>query len=170
MRSLNPDEQALWSRVAATITPLSRDKSDPHTIVKLAKSPVRFRDAEPPAEDRSKGSRPIGETLDGGWDRRLRRGSVEPDRIIDLHGHSLDSAWATIDRGLERAISRGERLVVLITGHARAGDPPLARGRIRAAVDDWLASSRHAGAIASVRGAHPRHGGGGSLYVILRRC
>jgi DNA-nicking Smr family endonuclease len=43
------------------------------------------------------------------------------------------------------------------------------RGRIRAAVHDWLAASRHAANIAAVRAAHRRHGGGGSLYIILRR-
>ena len=111
----------------------------------------------------------IGETLDGGWDRRLSQGAVAPDRIIDLHGHNLDSAWRTIDRGLELAIGAGDRLVLLITGHRREGDPPLVRGRIRAAVNDWLAASRHAGSIAAIRAAHRRHGGGGSLYVILRR-
>ena len=26
-----------------------------------------------------------GETLDGGWDRRLRRGLISPERTIDLH-------------------------------------------------------------------------------------
>ena len=108
-------------------------------------------------------------TLDGTWDRKLRSGSVEPDRVLDLHGLSLDNAWAAIDRALEGAITRGDRVLLLITGHHRAGDPPVQRGRIRAAVHDWLAASRHAGHIAAVRGAHRRHGGGGSLYLILRR-
>ena len=111
----------------------------------------------------------ISNTLDGSWDKRLRSGAVAPDRVIDLHGHDLDGAWTAIDRGLEAAIAAQERLVLLVTGHARPGDPPVQRGRIRAAVGDWLGSSRHAPRIAAVRGAHPRHGGGGSLYVILRR-
>jgi DNA-nicking Smr family endonuclease len=81
---------------------------------------------------------------------------------------NLDTAWSGIDRGLEQAIARGERVVLLITGH-RPGEPPVQRGRIRAAVHDWLAASRHAADIAAVRGAHKRHGGGGSLYLILRR-
>jgi len=59
--------------------------------------------------------------------------------------------------------------VLLITGHSRPGAPPVQRGRIRAAVHDWLAASRHAAKIAAVRPAHGRHGGGGSLYIILRR-
>ena len=67
------------------------------------------------------------------------------------------------------AIARGDRVILLITGHVRPGEPPIQRGRIRAAVHDWLAVSRHASKIAAVRGAHPRHGGGGSLYLVLRR-
>jgi DNA-nicking Smr family endonuclease len=99
----------------------------------------------------------------------LRTGKLEPDRVLDLHGHTLDWAWQAIDRTLERAIASGERVLLLITGHERKGDPPLVRGRIRAAVHDWLAVSRHAPRIAAVRGAHRRHGGGGSLYIILRK-
>jgi DNA-nicking Smr family endonuclease len=113
--------------------------------------------------------KPVTGTLDSGWDRRLRSGSVEPDRVLDLHGMNLDQAWSAIDRALERAIAAGERVLLLITGHARAGEPPVRRGRIRAAVHDWLDASRHASKIAAVRGAHRRHGGGGSLYIILRR-
>jgi DNA-nicking Smr family endonuclease len=108
-------------------------------------------------------------TLDGTWDRRLAGGRADPDRVLDLHGLNLDSAWSAIDRGLDQAIARGERVLLLITGHHRPGEPPVQRGKIRAAVHDWLAASRHAGSIAAVRGAHPRHGGGGSLYIILKR-
>ena len=172
MRKLSAEEADLWAKVTATIRPLSRE-------------PVELpRVAEPPAASQPKGRVPAprpqlppargpaslqGATLDGGWDRRLRTGKVDPDRILDLHGHSLDRAWEAIDRALERAISSGDRVLLLITGHERKGDPPLERGRIRAAVHDWLAASRHASKIAAVRGAHRRHGGGGSLYIVLRR-
>lgn len=89
--------------------------------------------------------------------------------MLDLHGMNLDSAWRAIDRVLEQAINAGERIILLITGHHRPGEPPVERGRIRAAVHGWLAASRHAPRIVAVRGAHRRHGGGGSLYIILRR-
>jgi DNA-nicking Smr family endonuclease len=174
VRSLSPDEQALWSRVTSTIRPLSRDLKD------QAETPEKPTEKEPkkvvgkvlPPSPRTVATpvrpRP-GTTLDGSWDRRLKGGAVEPDRIIDLHGHNLDQAWTAIDRGLDQSIQRGDRVVMLITGHARPGEPPVQRGRIRAAVHDWLAVSRHAGRIAAVRGAHRRHGGGGSLYIVLRR-
>jgi DNA-nicking Smr family endonuclease len=108
-------------------------------------------------------------TLDGSWDKKLHSGAAQPDRVLDLHGMSLDSAWNAIDRALEQAIAAGERILLLVTGHHRPGAPPVERGRIRAAVHDWLAASRHAPKIAAVRGAHRRHGGGGSLYIVLRR-
>ena len=72
-------------------------------------------------------------------------------------------------RRSSRRSPRGERVLLLITGHHRPGEPPVERGKIRAAVHDWLAASRHAPRIAAVRGAHRRHGGGGSLYLVLRR-
>ena len=40
---------------------------------------------------------------------------------------------------------------------------------VRAAVGDWLAASPHASHIAAVRNAHPRHGGAGAIYLILKR-
>jgi DNA-nicking Smr family endonuclease len=172
VRSLSPEEAELWQRVAATITPLSRDKIKPQPIEKTAQTsvvrPKSAARANPPRPASPPAPRP-GTTLDGSWDKRLRSGSVEPDRIVDLHGMNLDRAWSAIDQSLDDAIAAGDRVVLLITGHHRPGEPPIARGRIRAAVHDWLAASRHASRIAAVRGAHRRHGGGGSLYLILRR-
>ncbi|MEG3180637.1 Smr/MutS family protein [Sphingomonas sp. LT1P40] len=114
---------------------------------------------------------PPADTLDGGWDRRLSRGLVAPDSSIDLHGHNLTSAHALLDHGLDAAIRRGDRLLLLITGNPPRAESerPHARGAIRAAVGDWIGASRHAGQIAAVRNAHPRHGGKGALYIVLRR-
>ena len=174
MRKLAPDEAELWARVAATIRPLSREKLENQVAAASAKPPQASARARTVAPARKAAVRtapvPIGEkTLDGSWDKRIRGGNLEPDRTLDLHGVNLVRAWTAIAHGLEQAIRRGDRVVLLITGHHRRGEPPVQRGKIRAAVHDWLAASRHAGDIAAVRGAHPRHGGGGSLYLILRR-
>lgn len=179
MRKLSPDEAELWDRVTATIRPLHRDRPEPLAAPDPPSGPPRplipdnVRRAPPrsaPAPAVTPRPRPLqSRTLDGQWDRRLRSGAVVPDQVLDLHGHHLDSAWTAIDRTLEHAVARGDRVVLLVTGHARKGEPPIARGKIRAAVHDWLAASRHADRIAAVRDAHRRHGGGGSLYLILRR-
>jgi DNA-nicking Smr family endonuclease len=137
--------------------------------LEVASKPLQPAPLPRPVAPRPRAVPISAKTLDGSWDKRLRSGSIDPDRTIDLHGMNLDTAWAAIDRGLEQAIARGDRVILLITGHHRPGEPPIQRGRIRAAVHDWLAASRHAREIAAVRGAHRRHGGGGSLYLILRR-
>lgn len=171
MRLLSPEESALWARVASTIRPLSRDKMSSPPPEALAQAAAPRKQAAPARQSRpsTAQSRALGSTLDGGWDKRLASGSVAPDRTVDLHGMTLDGAWRAIDRALDQAIARGDRLLLLVTGHHRPGEPPIRRGAIRAAVHDWLAASRHASEIAAVRGAHRRHGGGGSLYIVLRR-
>ena len=174
MRSLSAEEAALWAKVTATIRPLSRDPLDSEAAKAPEPKPIaapRGRVPAPrPAASEPKRTETLQQaTLDGSWDRQIRTGRLEPDRVLDLHGHTLDWAWQAIDRTLERSIASGDRVLLLLTGHERKGEPPLARGRIRAAVHDWLAVSRHASRIAAVRGAHRRHGGGGSLYIILRK-
>jgi DNA-nicking Smr family endonuclease len=95
---------------------------------------------------------------------------VQPEVTVDLHGHNLDAAYWLLDGRLEQAIGVGARLLLLITGKPPGSrEPPVKRGAIRAAVGDWLAASRHAGSIAAVRAAHPRHGGAGALYIVLRK-
>lgn len=179
-RRLAPDEAALWARVMANVRPIEPGRVPvatgpavtPPAPGKQAKSVKTVVAAPPPPAPRAAARpRAVGVTLDGGWDRKLSRGAVEPDCTIDLHGHTLDTAYRLLDGALARAIASGERVILLITGRApRAGsDRPHARGAIRAAVGDWLAGSRHSGAIAAVRGAHPRHGGAGALYIVLRR-
>ena len=175
MRQLSPEEEALWARVTATIRPLSREVADAPTIeIQTNPAPTKTAKAAPRPIVMANPPKRIENirtaTLDGGWDRRLRGGRVEPDRVVDLHGHSLDRAWDAIDQALDRAIASKQRVLLLITGHERRGDPPLERGKIRAAIYDWLAHSRHSSHIAAVRNAHRRHGGGGSLYVILRKA
>jgi len=174
VRSLSAEEAELWAKVTATIRPLSREPLDEPIISPAPRSKLAPRGRTPPlrpAIPAAGQTKPPHHqaTLDGSWDRRLSSGRIERDRILDLHGHNLDRAWQAIDQGLERAIVAGDRVILLITGHQRQGEPPLERGRIRAAVHDWLAHSRHATRIAAVRGAHRRHGGGGSLYIILRK-
>ena len=181
-RPLTPDEAALWAKVMATVRPMVKARA-------ATRTPVAAARAEPVASAPKAVAKPMagkpsrvepkkvpppalsGNTLDGSWDRQLSRGLVSPDDTIDLHGHNLASAYALLDSALDRSIRAGDRLILLVTGKPPRAESerPHARGAIRAAVGDWLAGSRHASAIAAVRGAHPRHGGAGALYIILRR-
>jgi DNA-nicking Smr family endonuclease len=170
MRRLTLDEQRLWARVVETVRPLgaTRPPDPPPAAEAAPASKPAAAPAKPPAAVAR--PRPVpGTTLDGSWDRRLARGAVAPDAVLDLHGHNLATAYELLDRRLGDAIAGGARLLLLITGKPPGPEQPVKRGAIRAAVGDWLAASRHAGDIAAVRSAHPRHGGAGALYIVLRR-
>ena len=182
-RRLSADEAALWRRVAGSvraIRPVStiiENKEPPPALSMRAGGEVKTTLISP--------SRPRGvlgggtssrsaNTLDGSWDKKIDTGRLTPDLTVDLHGYNLAAAHHRLDRGLDEAIREGARVILLITGRApRAGtsriDLPL-RGIIRESVGDWLAVSRHASAIAAIRNAHPRHGGAGALYIVLRRA
>lgn len=172
VRRLSAEEAALWRKVVETVRPLgapapAREAAPPPPAPPRAASAPRISPASPPKTPQRTAP---GTTLDASWDRRLSRGLVGPDVTVDLHGHNLATAYDLLDRRLGEAIADRARVILLVTGRPPGDDRrPVARGAIRAAVGDWLAASRHAGAIAAVRGAHPRHGGQGALYIVLRR-
>jgi len=171
VRRLSAEEAALWRRVVATARPLDGVATPPAAELAKGSPPPPAAPAPAAAPPPKPAARPgHGSTLDASWDRRLARGLVAPDRVVDLHGHNLAAAYERLDRSIEQAVASGARVLLLITGKPpREPARLVVRGAIRAAVGDWLAASRHAGAIAAVRGAHPRHGGAGALYIVLRR-
>jgi DNA-nicking Smr family endonuclease len=176
VRRLDSEEKALWARVAATVTPLpGKPAALPSPAAPPGPSPTpsskpsaRLRPPPTAKPSALPAKAPPADTLDGGWDRRLRRGVVAPDRTIDLHGHTLTSAHAALEAALGRAVADDVRVLLVVTGK-----PPRAsearRGLIRASIGEWLSVSSYRGRIAAVRIAHPRHGGSGALYLILRR-
>lgn len=102
------------------------------------------------------------------WERALRTGRVAPDMVIDLHGHHLASAHSALSHALDRAEAAKARIILVIAGKQRGPDEA-PRGAIRRELATWLAHSGHAGRILAVRNAHPRHGGAGAVYVVLRK-
>lgn len=186
-RRLSAEEAALWARLAQTITPLDGRKvaapvieaaapvAPPMPAAKGKRRPppppipaptsAAARPPEPRALDRH--------GLDASWDRRLARGLAAPDFTLDLHGASLEAAHSRLDHGLTLAMAQGARLVLLVTGRSRPHDGPAGRGErrgaIRAKVFDWLEAGPHGSRIAAIRPAHPRHGGAGAVYIVLRR-
>lgn len=181
-RGLSAEEQAAWSRLAASVTPMEgrkvprapklhaapvQPKPQPAVLPKPKRAPVAARPAPPPPPRRH-----FASELDSHWDRKLKAGQVAPDYTLDLHGHTLDAAYNRITDGLDQARAMGARLVLVIAGRSRPVDPAdrgEKRGAIRAKLLDWIAASHHADSVAAVRKAHRRHGGEGALYLVLRR-
>ena len=176
VRRLTAAETAMWKRVAATVRPLpgtlpiAAAMAEPLApLPKTPPKPVRRPSPVLPEPSRIVPKHPVlpvaSATLDGSWDQRLRRGQVSPDRVIDLHGYTLADAHAVLAAALDDAVADGARVLLVITGKGR-GDRP---SRIKAELADWLGAGALRSRIAALRPAHPRHGGGGAHYLILRR-
>lgn len=178
-RRLAPEERALWGKVIATVKPLAAPPIVVQAVpVKLEKpidaapkSVVRIKRIEAPKSVIVPARPLVQNTLDSTWDRRIHKGAIVPDISVDLHETNLSGAYARLDSALEQAIHQKLRVVLLVTGKPREHDRASGQGRgaIAAVVRDWLASSRHASSISAVRNAHPRHGGAGALYIVLKR-
>jgi DNA-nicking Smr family endonuclease len=186
-RGLSVEEAELWARLAATVKPLRPEIPKPKVAVQPqadaggpppATKPAKVPAAKPPPAPPQRVIAPHPRTpedrvgLDSTWDRKVARGTLTPDFTLDLHGHTLDTAYQRLDQGLAQARALGARVVLVITGKPRpaeAADRGQKRGAIRAKVLDWLAAGQHASAIAAIRKAHRSHGGDGALYLVLRK-
>jgi len=203
-RPLSPEEKKLWHEVASTVTPLEKrraarakeeaedapapppipEPNRPAVSVPRPK-PVKIRlEAKNPEPSgfvlREKSPPPLAR-LDRRTTQRLSRGQMEPEAVLDLHGHTRATADMALSRFLQSARGRGLRLVLVITGkgaapHARHTlhgtdfyHVPERKAVLRQLVPEWLAGESLRGIVASYQPAHPRHGGGGALYVWLRR-
>ncbi len=116
--------------------------------------------------------------VDGRTEERLRKGQIDPDASLDLHGHTEHSAHDALLNFLRNAQMRGCKLAVVVTGKGapRADDAPFdleldrkARGILKTVVPRWFAEPAFARYVAAVRQAHRRHGGEGAFYVYLRK-
>ncbi|MBP7002416.1 Smr/MutS family protein [Amaricoccus sp.] len=194
-RRLSPEEAELWRRVAETTVPLRPaaaagalaeaalpDPVVPVPVPVAAAAPPRLalRPRKPAAEPLVRvdlAADPHGALAEAGphMDRRrferLRRGRMEPEARLDLHGMTLERAHGALTGFILGAQASGLRLVLVITGKGREGDPlaPHRRGALRHAAPHWLAAPPLGGKVLQVAPAHFRHGGGGAYYVYLRR-
>ena len=104
---------------------------------------------------------------------KMKAGKIDPEATLDLHGYRLTQAKLALRGFLFRAYESKKRLVLIITGK---GKPKAEwdlnldyRGVLRNEVPVWLEEAPLAGLILSVKKANSKHGGGGALYVYLRK-
>ncbi len=100
--------------------------------------------------------------------------SARPDARIDLHGMTQDDAHGTLRDFITASARAGRRCVLVITGKGlrRLGDDSSADagiGVLRNAVPRWLNEAPNRARILAFAAAQPCDGGGGALYVLLRR-
>jgi DNA-nicking Smr family endonuclease len=165
---LSDDEKALFRAAMADVT---RVRPAPPPVPRAAPRPAPARPkpvapqvTPPPARrpDLTPGS--AGDT-DGHTVRKLVRGQIRPEAALDLHGHTLARAHASLHRFIVSAQGRGVRCAIVITGRGARDGPTL-----RAEVPRWLNEPALRKLIVGFSEAQPQDGGAGALYVLLRRA
>ena len=180
-RPLAKSELALWRAATADVRPLGdqpaknappsrvskANQAEAGTLSKAGHAPKRPKDKPPPPHPRSARaldpSRPID--IDRRSWVRLKRGQIEIERTLDLHGRTQVEAHGALNRFLEMAHAAGLRCVLVVTGKG-GGE---GRGILRQMVPRWLSESTHRSHVLTFCPAQPRHGGDGALYVLLKR-
>ncbi len=182
-RGLSPEDRALWERLKATVDPLHRRPETERSVpvppetkgATVRKSPDLAEKAAimPGPAARPSPAVPTAPRMDRRRYEKLRRGRMQPEARIDLHGMSVERAHATLNGFIASSHASGHRLVLVITGKGIPGERPIfgeqTRGILRRSVPHWLAMAPNRERILHVAEAHRRHGGEGALYVYLVR-
>lgn len=194
-RELGEEEQALWRKVTETVLPLKPRRprkaaaqaaeglaepahddapvSTPPVQKKPPQRPEHALAAPPVSPPKKLAIRPLV-PIDTRTKRKIARGAIEVTARIDLHGMTQREAFSALRAFLARTQMAGGRLAIVITGKGRSGAADLVfdpneRGVLRRVVPQWLSSPDLRDLVGGFEEAAPGHGGGGALYVRLRR-
>ena len=97
---------------------------------------------------------------------KLAKGRLPIEGKVDLHGLTQSEAHALLLAFLHRAYAEGRRHVLVVTGK---GSSFGSDGVLKRAVPAWLSTAPFRAIVGSHETAARGHGGGGALYVRLRR-
>ena len=119
---------------------------------------------------RTRVATPAPQSFDREVDRALSKGKRRPEAKLDLHGMTLVAAERAVSAFIAQSSAENRRVVLIVTGKGtRLESGRVFGGRIRAEFPGWLERAENRARVAGVRTAHPRHGGSGAFYVLLRR-
>lgn len=165
-------ERALWRAATRDVAPLAESdaaEAEPPASTEPPQSPPAAK-VKPRLAPRAK-PKPLPDltpSVTPGLDRRsaerLKRGQRPIEARLDLHGMTQEEAHPALDHFLARADAAGQRCVLVITGKGGRGG-----GVLRAAVPRWLNEAPNRARLLAFTPAQPKDGGGGALYVLLRR-
>jgi DNA-nicking Smr family endonuclease len=180
-RALSEEERALWESVAKQTKPLRKKArgTKPHVASPDSKKPAMAMAVAPPkpspavkmARAPKQNPAPAAPPLAplGRRERsQLSRGRKDIDARLDLHGMTQTRAHHALFSFLQRAHSGGLTFVLVITGKGRMG-AETERGVLRRQVPQWLSLPEFRSLVVGFEEAHIGHGGGGALYVRIRR-
>jgi DNA-nicking Smr family endonuclease len=175
-RKPSEEERRLWRLVMQDVVPLRPLASPPPPAPDAPPPPPR---PAPPSQRPAAAPRPTLATppakrlhsgdltgIDGHRADRLRRGKQEIEGRLDLHGMRQIEAHDALIGFIASAQRAGKKTLLVITGKGSFSN---GESVLRSNVPVWLNEPPLRSKIVAITPAHPRDGGSGALYVILKR-
>jgi DNA-nicking Smr family endonuclease len=176
------DDSGLWDRVTRDVAPLQGRRQPPpkptpppsprRAAAPAARAPAKPPPAAPPpAKPAKRAELPelapgVSAGLDKRTAQRLKRGQLAIDGRLDLHGMTQAEAHGALSAYLAHAQGATRRCILVITGKGRVSENG---GVLRTMVPRWLNAPATRARVLAIAPAQPKDGGGGALYVLLRR-
>ena len=109
--------------------------------------------------------------------KELKRGKINIDRRIDLHGHGLVEAHEKFISEVKKNYNNNKRCLLIITGkgvHKKTENeqdvnPKLFYGKIKNSIINWINEEDLKKYILTYQDAGFEHGGDGAIFVYLRK-
>lgn len=155
-----PQREATPRAAGPKLTAKTRYQVAPDALLKGRRKPVNY--------DSNRSELKPGQLqgLDRKRGDKLRKGKLEIEGTLDLHGMTRDQAQGAVRRFIEASQSMGRRTVLVITGkgYTHGGD-----GVLRSELPRWLNADPLRSKIVAFDFAQPRHGGQGAFYVYIKK-
>lgn len=172
--SKNNDKQ-LFQEAMKGVTPLHksnktrsfRDKPKPSARVRtyipksqpiILSNPWEYDDITPDT-CLSFGSQTIGSRQF----KALQKGQIRPEARLDLHGYCVDKAAIELPNFIQRARAMNKRCVLIIHGK---GSRYERHSTLKSHVNHWL---KQLPEVLAYHSAQSRDGGGGAVFVLLKK-
>ena len=113
----------------------------------------------------------------GEVNKELKRGKINIDRRIDLHGYGLVEAHEKFISEVKKNYNKNKRCLLIITGkgvhkknqNEQDTNPKLFYGKIKNSIINWINEDNLKKYILTYQDAGFEHGGDGALFVYLRK-
>ena len=167
-------EAELWKIVTASVTPFRVRRRAASGIGRRAKaaaasarSPAQAGRLLPIGTAPRRRPRAPPTEIDHRTRVKIKRGRLDVDAKLDLHGLRQDEAQRALTAFLRRAQADGAKVAIVVTGKGLTREEG---GVLRRVVPLWLQAPHLRDVVVGFGEAARHHGGEGALYVRIRRA
>ena len=112
----------------------------------------------------------------GELNKELKRGKINIDRRLDLHGYTLIDAYEKFKNEVTKMYKAKKRCILVVTGKGLNSKnnninerPRLFHGKIKNSIISWINEEELRKHILTYQDASFEHGGDGAIFVYLRK-